>query len=272
MPASAGSGGGTTTTSSPSPPPAYTPKTPLERYFAGVLGLIKAPVTQANVDWLVSWAAKEGTAARNNPLATTLRTNGSTPLPGNSAGVQEYPTAAAGVAATAATLKGYSSIVSAFQTGNILGVSFNNPPGLIADFTTWSGNRDHPAAGLAYYQSIKANAGGSGAATEGNLGDELTGLGALGATALGGKGAGAAAAIGVGSVTGATISDEIKAAGGFAGGIVSGVLDWLSVEGRLVLAYVVLVAMAGALFVTGLKGLGAPMPKLPRTVPLPVPA
>lgn len=47
---------------------------------------------------------------------------------------------------------------------------------------------------------------------------------------------------------------------------------WLAQEGKLVLAYVVLVAVAGALFVTGLKGLGVRTPKLPAGMPpIPIP-
>lgn len=42
---------------------------------------------------------------------------------------------------------------------------------------------------------------------------------------------------------------------------------WLTNTGKLVLAYVVLVGVAGALFVTGLKGLGVPIPK---AAPVPV--
>lgn len=44
---------------------------------------------------------------------------------------------------------------------------------------------------------------------------------------------------------------------------------WLTDSGKLVLAYVLLVGVAGALFVTGLKGLGVAVPKIPKAVPVP---
>lgn len=41
--------------------------------------------------FVLAWIAKEGMRPEtNNPLATTMRAPGSTPLPGNSAGVQQY--------------------------------------------------------------------------------------------------------------------------------------------------------------------------------------
>lgn len=134
-------------------------------YFAGVLRDLGAPVTAPNLNFLAGWAQVEGTAAANNPLATTLHLRGSSPLPGNSAGVQQYPSVQEGERATAQTLSaGYPNIVSALKTGNILEVSFQNPPGLIAEFAKWSGHAGDTApggAGYGYFQAVKLHAQGN---------------------------------------------------------------------------------------------------------------
>lgn len=66
---------------------------------------------------IVSWETAEGTSARYNPLATTLRVSGSTDF--NSVGVQDYPSLSVGVQATKRTLAGqgfgYGAIVLALQ-------------------------------------------------------------------------------------------------------------------------------------------------------------
>jgi len=90
--------------------------------------------------WLIAWAQLEDTAARFNPLATTLRTTHSTPF--NSAGVQNYTTLDDGVLAVVRTLtrsgsvaRGYHRIISALL----------DPDGDIDSFRTavsvsaWSG-------------------------------------------------------------------------------------------------------------------------------------
>lgn len=85
-----------------------------------VLERIHAPVTVQNVLFLRAWQSKEGGSARNNPLNTTQPATGATVLPGNSAGVKEYPSAAVGADATASTLLNgrYPDVVKALQTGN----------------------------------------------------------------------------------------------------------------------------------------------------------
>ena len=81
-------------------------------FWSQVLQTLGAPATPLNVGELASWSSKEGTSAAWNPLATEKGEPGSWQF--NSAGVQNYPTEAAGVAATAATLEGgyYSPIVA----------------------------------------------------------------------------------------------------------------------------------------------------------------
>jgi hypothetical protein len=69
---------------------------------------------------LAGWAALEGTSAKNNPLATTLQKPGSYSLPGNPAGVQQYPTVALGAQATADSIgSSYPSIRLALKTGKV---------------------------------------------------------------------------------------------------------------------------------------------------------
>jgi hypothetical protein len=82
----------------------------------GLLGALGAPACLNNVVSVVAWESAESTTAVWNPLATTLRAPGSTPY--NGAGVQSYPSAAVGLAATIDTLRygadeyGYGSILN----------------------------------------------------------------------------------------------------------------------------------------------------------------
>jgi hypothetical protein len=75
------------------------------RWAGYLLDAIGAPRSQTNYDTLWRWRLKEGTRARWNYLATTQDAPDATVLPGNSAGVKEYPTLAVGAGATAQTLQ-----------------------------------------------------------------------------------------------------------------------------------------------------------------------
>lgn len=75
-----------------------------QSFLGKVITTAGLPQTAELLDVLVAVAAEEGTSALWNPLATTMVYGGSTPLPGNSADVQDYTTEANGVKATAATL------------------------------------------------------------------------------------------------------------------------------------------------------------------------
>lgn len=88
-------------------------------FGAALLRAIGAPVTAANERRLSAWAQEEGTSARFNPFATTKAGPPGTSS-FNSVGVKNYPSAAAGVAATAATLlqPNMSVIVSALRNPN----------------------------------------------------------------------------------------------------------------------------------------------------------
>jgi hypothetical protein len=70
---------------------------------------LDAPLTTVNEDVLSAWVQSESaTFPGYNGLGTTLPLPGSTPVPGNSANVQEYPTLAEGLAAAADMMLGQS--------------------------------------------------------------------------------------------------------------------------------------------------------------------
>jgi cell wall-associated NlpC family hydrolase len=109
-------------------------------FIAAVLAGLGAPDTTADVGSLKAWVRHETSwppVAKWNPMNTTLTAPGSTAynhLPGGGS-VQNYPTAADGVQATAATLLGgYPLIVVALRSGTgICGGGFG------AELSTWSG-------------------------------------------------------------------------------------------------------------------------------------
>lgn len=226
----------------------YTPQNALERYFAAVLKLIKAPVTQKNIAWLVAWAGTENTTAGNNPLATTQPAAGATVF--NSVGVKNYPSAASGVVATAQTLQNgyYPAIVAALQSGDPViytesGPGGSNATSIIAQLKKWGSHgfaADVQANDLPQ-SYVTATGGGSSGTGPNPYGTSPTST----ATAAGGA---------VLSYTTQWVDD---------------LAAWLTKEGKLVLAYIVLVGVAGAIFYKGLTGLGIPTPKLPKTVPVP---
>lgn len=96
-------------------------------------------VTPGNVSFVEHWIAREGTSAKNNPLATTLKTSDSVPLPGNTAGVQQYPGYMEGVDATAATFGNgyYPDILAAIASGHA--DQIDAAGGLAGGLSKWSG-------------------------------------------------------------------------------------------------------------------------------------
>jgi hypothetical protein len=79
---------------------------------------LACPRSRKNMIALVAWMEGEGSKARYNPLATTHTWPGATNF--NSAGVKHYPTLAAGIQATIATLKNghYQPILAALKRGD----------------------------------------------------------------------------------------------------------------------------------------------------------
>ena len=105
-------------------------------FIRAVLADLRAPATPANIKSLASWFPHENTAAKNNPMASTLREPGSTTF--NSVGVQNYVSATQGAQATAATLDNghYPGIVADLKSGRGL----CGDSSLAGEFLTWSGN------------------------------------------------------------------------------------------------------------------------------------
>ncbi len=84
-----------------------------------LLRALHAKGSAENRRLLAAWARAEGGSAKNNPLNTTEPWPGATSY--NSAGVKNYPTGAAGIAATAATLVNgyYPGIVADLRGGKL---------------------------------------------------------------------------------------------------------------------------------------------------------
>lgn len=78
--------------------------------------------TTVNLKLLVSWFVRERgwTNLTHNPLDSVLRAPGSTPLPGNPAGVQVYPTLTEGLRADTETLQAayYAPLRAALRTSD----------------------------------------------------------------------------------------------------------------------------------------------------------
>lgn len=133
---------------------------------AAILKAIKAPVTATNVKWLTAWQASEGGTAANNPLNTTQPAGGATNY--NSIGVKNYPTAASGAAATAATLLNgrYPSIVAALRSGNPVDYTFSNANNqgetgnpLVKELQTWGSHGFATSVGANEIGGVSASQG-----------------------------------------------------------------------------------------------------------------
>lgn len=91
------------------------------QFIYQLLDAIQAPRSDGNVQFFAAQMTAENTSAQNNPLATTLKYNGSYALPGNPDGVQQYKSFEDGVTATAQTLLGggyYTGLVSDLRNGS----------------------------------------------------------------------------------------------------------------------------------------------------------
>lgn len=146
--------------------PTATPTiTSADDYWYAVETALGIPHDRTNHAFLVAWANAEGTSAKNNPLATTLKKPGSTGLSGNPDGVQEYPTPELGVQATADTIRNYPSIMAALKRGaSFAGVS---SPAVARELNIWSGHRGAGATMTDYVKNVllgfQGNPSGQGA-------------------------------------------------------------------------------------------------------------
>lgn len=102
--------------------------------MAAVLKRLGAKATPENLAFMYAWARAEGTSARYNPLATTKSGyKGETRF--NSVGVKNYPSFAAGVAATVDTLRHYHVVVQALKAN--AAASIVQTPAGRADLNMW---------------------------------------------------------------------------------------------------------------------------------------
>jgi len=116
-------------------------------FIKAVLADLRAPATGANVESVTAWVRHETSwppVAASNPLDSTLPEPGSTIFntivlaSGGVIHVQNYPDAAEGAAATAATIaNGSYPHIIADLTG---GTGLCGDTAAAADFATWSGN------------------------------------------------------------------------------------------------------------------------------------
>jgi hypothetical protein len=85
----------------------YASPTNANEYAADLLAYMGDPETAANRSVITAWVKAESpTLPGFNGLGTTLPLSGSTPVPGNSAGVQEYPSLADGLQAAKDMIEG----------------------------------------------------------------------------------------------------------------------------------------------------------------------
>jgi hypothetical protein len=108
-------------------------------FYTAALTDLGAPATTANISSLAAWGAREGCwgcVGRYNQLDSTLYEPGATAFNtfSGSLHVWNYPDAAEGAQATAATISGYPGITAALRSGGgLCGGS------LAAEFSRWSG-------------------------------------------------------------------------------------------------------------------------------------
>jgi hypothetical protein len=146
----------------PAAPAAAAPATAAEvdrqAFATQVLTGLGMPVTSANVNFLIAWMQREGGGGANNPLNTTLQYGGSTSLAGNSAGVQNYASAAIGVQATIQTLQSaaYGDIRAALKTGKA------DPNQTYNGLSTWSGGGYNTLSGIEPVNMQVSSSAGTG--------------------------------------------------------------------------------------------------------------
>lgn len=211
---------------------------------AAALQAAHLPATGANVTFLANWHTYEGSTAANNPLNVTADkakpvTVGTSAI--NKQGVQNYATRQQGAAATAAFLgmPNYTAIRAALASGDpyaYVAKSHGNLQSVVDQLATW-GSRSF-AVVLGYTSPNPA---------------------AMDTTQT---------QVHVNPDTGATTTTKTKGPTDPISSAIGGLGNWLTSTGKLMLAYVLLIGVAGALLVTGLKGLGVPVPKAPKVVPV----
>lgn len=93
--------------------------------FLNDIGATNPAIQARDLGFLGAWENREGIGnlALFNPLGTTMRGFGGSPIPGQSAGVMSYPDIASGAEANAQALMGnnagYAELLNAFQQGTL---------------------------------------------------------------------------------------------------------------------------------------------------------
>ena len=110
-----------------------------QSFFDSVMRKLGVTPTTEKRRFFRAWQQAESTNANYNPLATTKKTTNSKPLPGNSAGVQQYSSESEGVDATVATLQldqYYKELTDKLKQDDITAEELANSTTAL---NTWSG-------------------------------------------------------------------------------------------------------------------------------------
>ena len=157
------------------------------QFAEGFLKYLGVPATSASdprLRFLVAWENHEGTAATNNALAiTNAEGQPATPLPGNSAGVQQFKTAQSGYVAL------HKYLINQGITGILQGLT--NPASTVQSLTSalsaahWEGSATPQAlaASQNYANSVGRAAGGPAFTSLGTTGTGAAPVATAGATA-----------------------------------------------------------------------------------------
>jgi hypothetical protein len=110
-----------------------------QSFFDAVMQKLGVTPTAEKRKFFRAWQQAEATNAIWNPLATTKKTSTSKPLPGNTAGVQQYSSESDGVAATAGTLnldRYYKELTDKLKQDDVTAKELANSTSALK---TWSG-------------------------------------------------------------------------------------------------------------------------------------
>ena|SRR5579875_2643784 len=137
-----------------------------------ILQALGIPQTSVNTRILVAWSWGEkphpdGALQWYNPLNVTRAVPGSTPVPGNSAGVQVYPSLEVGIQANADTIRQYPTLLTALRRSDAN--LFFGPAGAKA-LIVWCGSTLLSCQGYAdYLRQIYQDLGGTVAVRGGTV-------------------------------------------------------------------------------------------------------
>jgi hypothetical protein len=128
-----------------------------EEYVNAILIALPASArTEANRKFLLAWMQKEGGSAANNPLNTTLKTDG-VDSTYNSAGVRNYKDLTAGIQATLSTLRSprYAPIYNALVAGDGAIALNGSNDAMFGAYVAGPNDPNYVSKGKEYADSIK---------------------------------------------------------------------------------------------------------------------